>query len=234
VLQPAVHAILDQVERDVRHDATYTVTLHGVRARPILTWVLIAASCAMFLVEMQLGGSQNPITLLRLGAATSHPDFDQWWRLIAANFLHFGLAHLLMNMLALRALGPFIEQFLGRLRYAILYVVSGIGAIAGTLWVLTQLDPEDPGFLVGASGAIMGLVGANGAIFLRGWLKDHAAVAGRRLRVVLIIVALQVVFDALTPQVSGTAHLIGLGIGFLITLLLMIGMGRDRLSPSTG
>ncbi len=72
----------------------------------------------------------------------------------------------------------------------------------------------------------MGLVGATGALMLRGWLKEKANPAKRRLVAMLLIVSLQTLFDSVVPQVSMTAHLSGALIGFAATMVL-----RDRLKP---
>jgi rhomboid protease GluP len=87
--------------------------------------------------------------------------------------------------------------------------------------------PTDEQLLAGASGCILGLVGATGALMLRGWLREKALTARKRLVAVILIVAMQSVFDSLVPQVSMTAHLSGALIGFLATTL-----PRDRLNPS--
>jgi len=73
----------------------------------------------------------------------------------------------------------------------------------------------------------MGLVGATGALMLRGWLREKALAARKRLMVVLLIVAMQIVFDSFVPQASMTAHLSGAFIGFAATMIL-----RDRLRIS--
>jgi rhomboid protease GluP len=79
--------------------------------------------------------------------------------------------------------------------------------------------------LVGASGCVMGLLGATGALMLRGWLREKAVVARRRLALMVWIVVMEIVFDCTVPHVSMTAHLSGALIGFAATLLL-----RDRLT----
>ena len=78
--------------------------------------------------------------------------------------------------------------------------------------------------VIGASGSIMGLIGSTGAILLRGWRVDSAAIAHRRLTGICIIIALQTFFDMITPQVSLSAHIIGAGLGFLITLILHVNL----------
>ncbi|MET0517880.1 MAG: rhomboid family intramembrane serine protease, partial [Burkholderiaceae bacterium] len=83
----------------------------------------------------------------------------EWWRLITATFLHYGPLHLGLNMLALWWFGAAIEQVLGRGRYLLLYVVSGLAGAAGAL----IFSPTSP--TVGASGALFGLLLSFGMLF---------------------------------------------------------------------
>src|SRR5438874_10959912 len=93
------------------------------RRRPLVTWLLVAANVAVFVLEVFKGGSTNPLTLLRLGAAELWAiRGGQWWRILSANFLHFGVTHLVINMASLLIVGPFVEQTLGRIGYALLYI----------------------------------------------------------------------------------------------------------------
>jgi rhomboid protease GluP len=73
---------------------------------------------------------------------------------------------------------------------------------------------------VGASGAIMGLLGVMAAILLKGWRYEKAKIAAKRLRLVLLIVILQVLSDIFTPQVSLVGHASGLILGFLAGIIL--------------
>jgi rhomboid protease GluP len=79
------------------------------------------------------------------------------------------------------------------------------------------IQPEE---LVGASGCIMGLLGATGAVMLRAWVRQRAPVAKQIFFRLLLVVALQVYFDQTTPQVAGLAHALGLFGGFVSALLL--------------
>ena len=181
--------------------------------------LFIVLNILAFLAEMKLGGSTDLTVLFRLGGlAPETVRNGQWWRLVAANFLHFGALHLTMNMLGLWALGPLVESSLGFLRFTFVYLLSGIGAMGIVLtWLLITGRDE---LLVGASACVMGLVGSTGAILWRGWQQQKARIAGRRLISVLFIVAMQTLFDWLIPQVSMMAHLSGVFIGFGITLLV--------------
>jgi rhomboid protease GluP len=70
--------------------------------------------------------------------------------------------------------------------------------------------------LVGASAAIMGLIGVILAISLQLWLKKKTALNAKRLRLIILVIIIQFVFDNLVPQVSFYSHLFGLIIGFLV------------------
>ena len=77
-----------------------------------------------------------------------------WWRLITAPFLHYGILHLGLNMLVLWFIGPPLEEYFGHWSYLLVYVVSGLAGSAGALiWSPNALT-------VGASGAIWGIMGA--------------------------------------------------------------------------
>jgi len=149
------------------------------------------------------------------------PDIlsGEWWRMFSYMFVHANWLHLVMNLLALWALGPFVERAFGRWRFSLIYLLSGLaGSVVYLCLAWYQLG--EPHALVGASGCVMGLLGATGAVMLRAWLKQRAPMAKQILLRLLVVVALQVTFDYNTPQVAGLAHALGLLGGFLAGLLL--------------
>jgi len=157
--------------------------------------------------------------LYKLGALwTPAVVAGEWWRLLAAQFLHLGVLHLLMNMLALAWLGPIVENSFGTLRFLVIYLLAGTGSMGFVLF--RELGAVEPTLLVGASGCIMGLIGAMAASLWRGWRVHHARIARLRLRSVIAIVLMQTTFDLLVPQVSMAAHLTGIFIGFVTALAL--------------
>lgn len=82
-------------------------------------------------------------------------DAGEWYRIFTSGFTHFGLVHLLMNMVSLYFLGRFVEPAIGQLRFLTLYLASMLAGTAGALVL-------QPGFGItaGASGAVFGLMGA--------------------------------------------------------------------------
>lgn len=187
------------------------------RITPVVL-TLIIINVAMFGLEIALGGSENWLTLHRLGQLETSALFfnHQYWRLLTALFLHYGYIHLLFNIYALYVLGPALERSIGALRFLACYLLAGLGAGLGvvTLYAL-GLTPAQS--VVGASGSIMGVVGAWAGLLLR---NRRAPLAKRRLQSILIIVAIQMAFDLSTPQISMGAHICGLLSGFVLGLIV--------------
>lgn len=180
-------------------------------------WALIFLNIAMFLVEILAGGATNDRTLALLGALRPVDVIvrHQYWRLLTALFLHYGLLHIAINLYALYLLGPALERMIGSLKFALGYVISGLGSSAGVVLLyflgLTKADE-----LVGASGCVMGVIGISAGLLLR---HRQSPLVGRRLREILIIVVFQTLFDLWTPQVSMGAHLCGFGSGLLVGVI---------------
>ncbi len=224
-LQPADCALLDTVEKELAEAARYSQGAH-LATRPIATRCIALAIVAAFIAELVAGGATDGHTLWRLGALdpVSVLEDGQWWRLLTSIFLHFGWLHCTLNLAALFIFGPFVEDALGRVRYLSCYFASGVGSMLA-LVLLTAAGAMAPFLTVGASGAIMGIVGATGAILFWGWRVESAAIAGTRLKTILLILGIQTAFDLLTPQVCYAAHLMGVLLGGSLTLLMLV-MGR--------
>jgi rhomboid protease GluP len=214
-LGPALRTVLAEMETDIRDSAAYADQHVG---RPVLTYAIVATLVAVhgFVVWKQ---QSDPMAIYDVGIFWSPAVLDEgeWWRVITAVFLHASWLHLAMNVIGLLWFGRFVERFLGRLRFLLVYVAGGIGGFA-VLAALDVLGWRDPTAALGASGAVMALIGASIGIFVRGSSRSH--VAARRLRDMLTFVAIQVVFDILAPRVSMTAHVAGLVTGVALGLLV--------------
>src|SRR4029453_1091129 len=180
--------------------------------------VLILLNILAFLFEISVGDLNDPEILHRAGALDPYAVVAQgeYWRLFTALFLHGGFAHLLFNVFALYVLGPPLERAIGSVRFAVCYLVSGLASSAGVVGLMV-LGFVQVAELVGASGCIMGIVGASAGFLLR---HRHVPQAKQRLGNVAMIIVIQIAFDLSTPQVSMAAHLCGLIAGFFLGLLL--------------
>jgi membrane associated rhomboid family serine protease len=97
----------------------------------------------------------------RMVIAQQFLDNGEWWRLVTAGFVHFGMLHVAMNMLLLFQLGRMLEPALGSVKFALLYAASLLGGSAGAVLV----SPD--ALTGGASGAVFGLMAA-AVVGLRG------------------------------------------------------------------
>lgn len=213
-LSPHARAVVDAVA------AQAIATPIPLAGRPWVTIALAAVNIAVFVAETLGGGSTDDDTLYAFGALwpPAVGTGGEYWRLLTAMFLHAGVAHILFNMLALTVIGPQLERRIGHWRYALLYFGAGLlsmGAVTG----LALTGIAEPSLLVGASGAIMGEIGALAGLALRAPRSDRAAARGA-LRSALSIIVMQACFDMLVPQVSFAAHASGALAGCLIVLLL--------------
>jgi membrane associated rhomboid family serine protease len=211
-------------------------------SRPIITHILIALNVAAFLAELavykqKFGGQGIPLmpdqggnaysqTLDYLGALRLDLVIEegQWWRILTSAFLHIGILHIGMNMLALYRLGPLIERMLGRPGYLALYLLSAVGSSMAVLW----LSPK--ALTAGASGAICGIFGAMAMwLFLnKAYLPPHIVRAWQSNIVQNVVL---IVIISLMPGVSWSAHLGGAMTGLIVAApvnLIHFGEGPKR------
>jgi rhomboid protease GluP len=221
-LTPTAQQILARIEHTIRQEVRYGSNFIFIRTRAYATSAVVMLNLLMFALELTFGGSTNSQTLYRLGALVPVVVLrGEWWRLVAATLLHYGFLHLFVNVLGLYFFGRLVENKLGAARFLIVYWFSAIGSMLAILAVaIATQDLVQLG--VGASGGVMGLIGAIIALMLRGWRRDKAPVAARNLRLMLFTVAIQTLSDVLTPQISLVGHLGGLACGFCVTTLLMV------------
>jgi rhomboid protease GluP len=131
----------------------------------------------------------------------------EYWRLVTPIFMHAGFAHMLFNSFSLVLFGPALEQLLGRTKFTLLYLATGIAANVATL----TLEPLTYTH-VGSSGAIFGLFGFYIAIIV----FRKAMLSRENSQTIMTIAIIGVVMTFVQSNINITAHIFGLIAGFLV------------------
>lgn len=167
------------------------------------TWAIVIVNVFWFLVVEQLRG-RSELGLIRSGALT---PTAHWYQYISAMFVHISVLHIGLNMFSLVSLYV-VEFLLGSAAFLILYLASGV---AGNLvFNLVSLGSVS----AGASGAIFGVFGA--ALIL-----SFMHILPRSVRNQLVVIlALNLVYDVTQPDIGTTAHIGGLMAGMILGAVL--------------
>jgi membrane associated rhomboid family serine protease len=169
--------------------------------RPVVTYAIVAITVVIYLVQLVSRDAITPYL-------TYYPVLTRLapWTMITALFVHGGFFHVALNMYSVYAIGPMVEQLVGKWRYLALYLLSGFG---GSVAVLL-LSPQSG--VLGASGAIFGLLGALFVIQRR---------LGGNSAQLLILIVLNLAAGFFLSGVSWQAHVGGLAIGALVALIFV-------------
>ncbi|WP_025159232.1 rhomboid family intramembrane serine protease [Leifsonia aquatica] len=179
---------------------------------PVVTYAIIALCVVVYILQsLPVIGSQVTLAIQYAGAY-SYPSgtvaalpFEPW-RMFTSVFAHASIIHIALNMYTLWIFGSILEPMLGRLRFLVLFLISGF---AGSLGVLLLSSPLQP--VVGASGAIFGLFGAFFIIQRR---------LGGNATQILVLMVLNIAIGFLPGlNIAWQAHVGGLVGGILVGLI---------------
>lgn len=180
------------------------------------TIFLIILNVLVFLVSESAGSSQDVMHMLDLGAAYTPliTENGEIYRLFTSMFLHFGISHLMNNMLVLFVLGSRLERAVGKLRFLAVYLLGGTAA--NIISMFLELKTGEYSVSAGASGAVFAVMGAMIYIVLRnrGRLEDLT------VRQILIMAAFSLYFGFTSTGVDNAAHVGGLLAGLILAVLL--------------
>ncbi len=188
-----------------------------------ITNLLILINALVFLI-MEIWGSTNDIYYMLDKGALYWPAMEvsrEYYRFFTYMFLHFGLDHLVNNMLVLFFIGDKLERIVGKVKYLCIYFVSGL--LAGIASLGYNMLKNNYVVSAGASGAIFGVVGAMAFIVLinKGRIKDIST----RQMVVFVLLSL---YGGLTSQgIDNAAHIGGLLSGAVLAAVLYRIQKRD-------
>lgn len=190
--------------------------------KAVCTIGLIVVNIGVFLIFTLLGKSEDVLFMRQYGAMYEPyvVEGHEYYRLLTSIFLHFGIEHLLNNMVMLGALGFHLEPEIGRLRFLLVYFLSGIGGNVCSLLVNVWLG--DVVVSAGASGAVFGLTGALLCVVIR----NKGRIGRLNKKRVLILVLLSIYIGLTTAGVDNAAHIGGLVCGFVLEGFL--GMFRSE------
>jgi membrane associated rhomboid family serine protease len=211
-----------EARAEYRHGPGRRVAIANAKAVSV-TRAMIGIILGVYLLEVIRGGVDAVVSgpslerLVSLGAsigAFGHGNTleggiaaGQYWRLFTAMFLHANLIHIGLNAYALWIFGSMLEPEIGRERFLLVYLVTGLAASAASY---AFLSPFIVG--VGASGAIFGVFG----IFLvYNYRRRHTALGAARLRTGLVLLVINLVFGFSVPGIDWRAHIGGLIAGIV-------------------
>ena len=189
-----------------------------MRQRPeaVCTIILIAVNVTVFFILSLFGDTEDAVFMMQHGAMYS--DFviqdHEYYRLFTCLFLHFGIEHLLNNMVILGALGWNLELQTGKIRFLLIYFGSGL--FGNVVSLIFHGAAQEYTVSAGASGAIFGLMGA----LLWVVIANHGRLGRLSGRGMLVMVALSLYFGLSSSGVDNYAHIGGLVCGFLLALIL--------------
>jgi len=181
--------------------------------RPLITYGIIAVTVLVYLAQLVPGSPVQQLLAYNSGFVIPQLGSFQPWRLLTVLLVHSSWLHIGLNMLALWMIGRILEPLVGRVRFLVMYLISGLaGSVAVAL--LAPLT-----WVVGASGAIFGLFGA---------LLVIGRHIGANVASIAIIIAINFAFPFVVGILSGSlaavqiswqAHLGGLiagaAVGFI-------------------
>lgn len=177
---------------------------------------LIVINVLYFLFLETAGSSENTSFMVAHGAmyAPLVLGNGEYYRLFTSVFMHFGINHIMNNMLILFILGDNLERALGHVKYLFFYLICGVGA--NVVSMLVNLREYRNVVSAGASGAIFGVIGGllYAVIVNRGRLEDLST------RQLVVIIVCSLYFGLTSTGVDNAAHIAGLLIGIIMGILL--------------
>lgn len=198
----------EEVDKVMKFSGSNLYATYGIIGINVLVFILMLISGAGIIelntdVHIKWGSNFTPLTLT-----------GEWWRLITNIFIHFGIIHIVMNTYALYMAGVYLEPMLGKVKYVIAYLCTGVIASMASLWWHSEGVNS-----AGASGAIFGLYGVFLALLFTNLIPKQIRVA------LLQSIGIFVVFNLFYGMKSGidnAAHIGGLLSGMIIGFIFYL------------
>jgi rhomboid protease GluP len=191
----------------------YFVTPVIIIVNIVIYILMVANGVNFFLPENQ--------DMLKWGADFAPNTLNgEWWRIITCCFIHFGILHLLLNMYALIYIGSLLEPHLGKAKFLLAYMLTGICSSIISLWWHEELVIS-----AGASGAIFGMYG----VFLAMLTTNLIEKAQRKALLTSIgIFVLYNLVNGVHGNIDNAAHIGGLLTGMVIGYAFVPGLKNPQ------
>ena len=197
---------------------------HPRRRPAYINGVLIAVNILYFFWLEFHGSTENAAFMVEHGAmyVPLVVREGEYYRLLTAVFMHFGISHLVNNMVILFVLGDNLERALGKVKYLVFYLICGVGA--NVFSMVVSIREYELAVSAGASGAIFGVIG--GLLYVvirnRGRLEDLST------RQLALFVVCSLYFGFTSTGIDNAAHVGGLVLGFLLAAIFYRNPGRKE------
>ena len=191
----------------------------------IITKVLISVCILYFAyILFKVKGDLSAKNLVYYGANfRDYVKSGEWYRLFSCIFIHASFLHLLINMYALKVLGYQLESYLGKIKFSVVFIVSGL---VGSLFSAILTNAVS----VGASGAIFGLLGS----YLY-FAYHYRLVLGNTLKnEILPVIIINLLIGLMIPGFDIFAHIGGLVGGIFTTMALGVPGKNNKTSMING
>jgi membrane associated rhomboid family serine protease len=153
-----------------------------------------------------------------LGLWSIGTDLFKPYQLFTYMFAHAGLGHIFFNMLGLFMAGPILESFWGQKRFLTFYIVTGLGA--GAIKIIIDYYFQTNSFMIGASGAVYGLITAFGVMFPDLEVKLLFLPIGFKAKYIVLFLGSVAIYSVIMPsagdKVAHIAHLGGIAVAMVV------------------
>jgi len=189
------------------------------RITPVVKWLLIA-NITIYVIGRLFDPTERFLVPFFSVSTVTLAQSLQLWRIISYQFLHASIGHIFGNMLILFFFGPMLEQLWGSKRFLQFYLVCG--AMGGIFYpILVFFNILGPGYLIGASGAIFGMLAAGGILFprMRVFIMGIFPIPLGVLAGILALISILTLLDVQGLNRGGeAAHIAGMAAGAVYVL----------------
>lgn len=177
--------------------------------------LIIGVNLLIFALTEITGDTEDVTFMLKCGAAYTPWILDgQWYRLFTSMFLHFGVSHLLNNMVLLLFLGDMLEELAGKWRYLLIYLGGGLAG--NIISLLMDCRSGEMAVSAGASGAVFAVIGGIFVILV----KQRGRVKDLTLSRLVFVIFLSIYHGFQSSGIDNAAHVGGLLGGIFLTFLV--------------